>query len=71
MNITKKTEVNLSETDPAYPVSSSRGGVRYVCLNRAAKKALQDLMIWATKETGKKQTYSSTIIYLNSLKKSM
>ena len=67
MNTTKKTEPALKPTDPTYPISPSRGGVSYVCLNKAGKQALKDLMVWATKKTSKKQTYTSTIIYLNNL----
>lgn len=67
MNTTKKTEAPLKVDADNYPISPSRGGVSYICVNQAGKKALKELMVYCTKATNKKQSYSSTIIYLNNL----
>lgn len=67
MNTTKKNGQTLPMEADNYPISPSKGGVSYICVNQAGKKALKDLMVYCTKLTSKKQSYSSTLIYLKNL----
>ena len=62
---------NSMNDDKNCPISQSTRGIKYVAVNEAGKDALKSLKEWYTTLTGKPQSYNSTILYLNSIKKQL